>query len=49
MNSRPTNNRSRQIGFYILILVLLIGTIYSMTRKEEETELIYSDVVSLFQ
>ncbi len=49
MNTRPYNNRPRQIGFYLLILVLLVGTIYSMTRQEKAPDIVYSDVVELFR
>ena len=49
MNTRPYNNRPRQIGFYLLILVLLVGTIYSMTRQEKVPDIVYSDVVELFR
>ena len=49
MNTKSNPNRSRQIGFYILILVLLVGTIYSMTRSTAKTELVYSEVVDLFR
>ena len=49
MNTKQRPNRSRQIGFYILILVLLVGTIYSMTRTTAKTELVYSEVVDLFR
>ena len=49
MNAKPNNNRSRQIGFYILIAVLLVAVIYSTTRSSVKTEIVYSEVVDLFR
>ena len=49
-NKAPSNkNRTRQIGFYVLILVILVASIYSMTRKTASEPLIYSEVVDLFK
>ena len=50
MKPAPNNNKARQIGFYLLILVILLGTIYTMTSdKQNGDELIYSEVVELFR
>ena len=49
MNNRPSPNKTRQIGFLVLILVLLLGTIYSMTRSTAKESLIYSEVIELFE
>ena len=49
MNIGPDKNRARQIGFYVLIALLLISTIYMMTRNENAEALKYSEVVSLFE
>lgn len=46
----PKNNKSRQVGFYILILVILLTTVYTMTRGDRASEgLTYSEVVDLFK
>ena len=49
MNNRPSPNKTRQIGFLVLILVLLLGTIYSMTRTTAKESLVYSEVIELFE
>jgi cell division protease FtsH len=49
LNNRPAPNRSRRIGFLILVAVLLLGTIYSMTKTRTTGTLIYSEVVDLFE
>ena len=33
-------NKTRQIGFLVLVLVLLLGTIYSMTRSTKKESLV---------
>ena len=42
-------NKPRQIGFLVVVLVLLLGTIYSMTRGAKKEALVYSEVVELFE
>ena len=49
MNIGPERNRARQIGFYALIAVLLISTIYVMTRNNRTEQLHYSEVIELFE
>lgn len=49
MNNRPMPNKTRQIGFLVLVLVLLLGTIYSMTRSTKRESLVYSEVIELFE
>jgi len=49
LNNGPNRNRARQIGFYVLIAVLLVATIYSMTRRSPQEGLVYSEVVELFE
>ena len=50
MKPAPNNNKARQIGFYLLILVILLGTIYTMTSdKRVGEEMLYSEVVELFK
>ncbi|MCC8078900.1 MAG: ATP-dependent zinc metalloprotease FtsH [Oscillospiraceae bacterium] len=49
-NNKSGKNRARDIGFYALILVILLATIFSMTNTSSATEeYSYADVVDLFQ
>ena len=49
MNIGPYKNRARQIGFYVLIALLMIATIWAMTRNNSTDSLKYSDVIYLFE
>ena len=49
MNIGPEKNKARQIGFYVLIALLLAATIYSMTRNTSKEDLTYSEVIELFE
>ena len=49
MNIGPDRNRARQIGFYVLISLLLVATIWAMTRSNTPDTLKYSDVIYLFE
>ena len=46
---KPERNRSREIGFYVLILVILAATIFSMLGGRKQAETSYSDLVDLFR
>ena len=46
---KPERNRSREIGFYALILVILAATIFSMLGGKKQPETTYSDLVDLFR
>ena len=46
---KPERNRQREIGFYVLILVILAATIFSMLGGKKQEELVYSDLVDLFK
>ena len=49
MNKKPGKNRARDIGFYALLIVILLATIFTMNlggRKTENVE--YSEVRDLF-
>ena len=49
MNIGPEKNKARQIGFYLLIALLLAATVYTMTRTPSAEKLSYSEVVELFE
>ena len=49
MNIGPEKNKARQIGFYLLIALLLAGTIYAMTKPAMTENLHYSEVLELFE
>ena len=43
-------NRARDVGFYILIIVILVATIFSMTKPDADAKkYTYSDIYQLFQ
>ena len=45
----PKRNRARDIGFYILLLLILAAVIFTMTRDSEPASVEkYSDLVDLF-
>ncbi len=46
---KPNRNRTRDLGFYVLLIVLLIATIFTMTRGDKEEPMVYSDLVDLFK
>ena len=46
----PKRNRTRDIGFYVLLLLILSAVIFTMTRDKEPSSVdSYSDLVDLFQ
>ena len=46
---KPQKNRARDLGFYILVMVILLAVIYSMVAPTQSEQVIYSDVVELFR
>src|SRR5699024_1154072 len=46
---KPQRNRARDLGFYVLIMVILLAVIYSMVAPTRTEQVIYSDVVDLFR
>ena len=46
---KPNRNRTRDLGFYVLLIVLLIATIFTMTKGDKEEPMVYSDLVDLFK
>jgi cell division protease FtsH len=46
----PKRNRARDIGFYILLLLILVAVIFTMTKDSEPDRIEnYSELVDLFQ
>ena len=43
------NKRARDIGFYALVLVILLAAIFSLTGNQKSVELPYSTVIDLFE
>ena len=47
---KKNRNQARDIGFYMLILVILMATVFTMTNKNERVpEIEYSQVIELFE
>ncbi|MEG1908871.1 MAG: ATP-dependent zinc metalloprotease FtsH [Oscillospiraceae bacterium] len=47
---KKNRNQARDIGFYVLILVILLATVFTMTSKKNVSpELLYSEVYDLFE
>ena len=46
---KPQRNRARDIGFYVLILVLLACTLFTLLNQEPENELSYAQVKDFFK
>lgn len=45
---KPQRNRARDVGFYVLILVILACTIFTLTQGGSTEELSYSELYDLF-
>ena len=49
MNNKPGRNRARDIGFYALLIVILLATIFTMNLNgKKSTDVGYSEVRDLF-
>ena len=48
-NRGGPNRRARDIGFYALVLVILLAAIFSLTGNDRSVELPYSTVIDLFE
>ena len=47
---KPNRNRARDLGFYVLLLVIMVAVIFTMTRESEPGQLSsYSELVDLFE
>ncbi len=50
MKPTPNNNRSRQLGLYAILLVILLASIYTMVSANQSGEdLDYSEIIYLFR
>ena len=45
---KPNRNRTRDLGFYLVMIVIFIAIILSFTKDTQSQELKYSDLVELF-
>ncbi len=49
-NNRPTRNkRARDIGFYALVLLIFLATVFALTGGNTSVELTYSQIIDLFE
>ena len=47
---KPQRNRARDLGFYVLLLMIMVAVIFTMTRASGGSEVYnYSDLVELFK
>ena len=47
---KPNRNRTRDLGFYVLLMVIMVAVIFTMTKDTSANEIKnYSDLVDLFQ
>ena len=46
---KPQHNRARDIGFYVLILVILLATVFTMTKPAAAKTYQYSEIYDLFK
>ncbi len=49
VGTKPLNNKARGIGFYIILLIVLMGTIAVLLDGEPEPQASWSDIVQLFE
>ena len=49
VGKKPLNNKTRGIGFYIILLVVLMGTIAVLLDTEPAPQVSWSDIVRLFE
>jgi len=45
---KPKRNKTRELGFYVLLIVMIILMVATMTNTKEKETLKYSDLVDLF-
>lgn len=46
---KPQKNRARDLGFYMLIMIILLATVFTMTSPDNIASYVYSDIVELFE
>ena len=49
MDNNTNNKRIRDMGFYALILVVLLATIFTLTGNNKPLEITYSQIIDLFE
>ena len=49
VGKKPLNNKTRGIGFYIILLIVLMGTIAVLLDTEPTPQVSWSDIVRLFE
>ena len=49
MDKQPPNKRARDLGFYALVLVILLALIFSLTNSGKADVPTYSEVIDLFR
>ena len=48
--NKPNRNRARDLGFYVLLMVILLAVVFTMTRSTNDNEIEnYSDLIELFK
>ena len=46
---KPNRNRARDLGFYVLLIVIMMAVIFTMTGEKDTNKIKnYSDLVDLF-
>ena len=48
MNKKPQNNRARDIGFFALLIIILLATIFTMVGGNKPDSVKYSEIRDLF-
>ncbi len=49
MDNPNNNRRARDIGFYALILIVLLAVVYMLTSGDPPTEPTYSEIIDMFE
>ncbi len=49
MGIKPLKNKARGIGFYIIVLIVLMGTIAVLLESKPQEQMAWSDIVRLFE
>ena len=49
MDKQPQNKRARDLGFYALVLIVLLALIFTLTKSGEAAVPTYSEIIDLFE